>query len=153
MKKVLKKSVAISVFFLFLLAFNHYMSYSMRIGDTSFYLVETMATSDDGKTILGLCYKDMNGGYKGVEMNGFPKNVLWNDKYLISKNYDGKAPAITNYVVIKLGNRSVSIDTISELFVFTTKTEYNSFLQQRGISEFNMKQIDNRILWWELLFK
>lgn len=153
MKKVKKISLTISVLLLFILVFNHYMSYSMRIGDTNFYLVETMAISDDGKSILELCYKDMHGGYKGVEMNGFPKNVLWNDKYLISKNFDGKTSSIINYVVIKLGNRSVSGNAISELNIFTMKTEYNSFLKQRGISESSMKQIDNHVLWWRLLFK
>jgi hypothetical protein len=30
------------------------MSYDMRIGDTRFYLVETMATSEDGRSLLGL---------------------------------------------------------------------------------------------------
>lgn len=153
MKKVFKKSVAILATLSVLLVFNHYMSYSMRIGDTNFYLVETMATSDDGKTLQGLYYKDVNGSYKGVAMNGFPKNVLWNDKYIISKNYDGNTSAITNYVVIRLCNTSGSSDVISEQYVFVTKTEYNCFLKKSGISEFNMKQIDNRVLWWELIFK
>lgn len=146
-------AIILLVLFLFLLLLNHYMSYSMKIGNTSFYLVETMATSDDGKTLLALCHKDINGGYKGIEMSGFPKNILWNDKYLISKNYDGNTPIIINYVIIKLNNINVSDGVISELYVLNTKTEYNNFLQQRGLSESNLKQIDNHILWWELLFK
>lgn len=153
MKKVTKMAIILLVLFLFLLLLNHYMSYSMKIGNTSFYLVETMATSDDGKTLLALCHKDINGGYKGIEMSGFPKNILWNDKYLISKNYDGNTPIIINYVIIKLNNINVSDGVISELYVLNTKTEYNNFLQQRGLSESNLKQIDNHILWWELLFK
>lgn len=153
MKKVTKMAIILLVLFLFLLLLNHYMSYSMKIGNTSFYLVETMATSDDGKTLLALCHKDINGGYKGIEMSGFPKNILWNDKYLISKYYDGNTPIIINYVIIKLNNINVSDGVISELYVLNTKTEYNNFLQQRGLSESNLKQIDNHILWWELLFK
>ena len=117
------------------------------------YAVETMATSGDGKTLLGLCHKDINGGYKGVEMIGFPKNILWDDKYLISKNYDGNTPTIINYVIIKLDDINVSDGTASELYVFNTKTDYNNFLHQKGLSESKMKQIDNSILWWELLFK
>lgn len=153
MKKNTKIVVALLVFFLFLLLLNHYMSYSMKIGNTDFYLVETMATSDNGKTLLSLCHKDINGGYKGVEMKGFPKNVLWNESYLISKNYDGNTPRIINYVIIKLDSITVSNGAISELQVLNTKTEYNNFLLQRGLSESSMKQIDNCILWWELLFK
>lgn len=146
-------TVALSVVFMFILLLNHYMSYSMKIGNTSFYLVETMATSGDGKTLLGLCHKDINGGYKGVEMIGFPKNILWDDKYLISKNYDGNTPTIINYVIIKLDDINVSDGTASELYVFNTKMDYNNFLHKKGLSECNMKQIDNSILWWELLFK
>lgn len=153
MKKVTKRAAVLSVIILFLLLLNHYLSYSMRIGNTNFYLVETMTTSDDGKTLLGLCHKDINGGYKGVEMSGFPQKILWNDKYLISKNYDGNTPTIINYVIIKIDSINVSDDFHPELYVLNSKTEYNYFLRQRGLSESNMKQIDNRISWWELLFK
>ncbi len=153
MKKVKKIAIVLSVFFIFSLLLNHYMSYSMKIGHTSFYLVETMATSDDGKPLLALCYKDMTGGYKSVEMSGFPKQIFWDEEYLISKNYDGNAPTIISYVIIKIDSINVSDGDISELYVLDTKTEYNRFMQKRGLSEAQMKQIDNRTLWWELLFK
>ena len=101
MKKIITKVLIIlSVFIFLLLLFNHYMSYSMRIGNTRFYLIETMAMSKEGRPLLGLYYKDILGGYKGVGLNGFPKIILWNDKLLISKNYDGNDSPITSYAII-----------------------------------------------------
>ena len=48
------------------------MSYSMRIGGTRFFLVETMATSKEGKPLLGLYFEIRNNGgvYKVFEREG-----------------------------------------------------------------------------------
>ena len=138
---------------LLLLLLNHYMSYSMRIGDTRFFLVETMATSKDGKPLLGLYCKDRYGGYKGVEMSGFPRIILWNDKYLISKNYDGNDTTITNYVIINQNSVNLSDGDIAELHIFKRETEYNNCLQQKGLSESKMYKMDNHITWLELLYR
>lgn len=43
---------------------------------------------------------------------GFPLIILWNDKYLISKNYDGNHPIIIKYVVINLD--SINTDYYKE---------------------------------------
>ena len=102
-----------------LVLLNNYISYSMRIGDTSFYLVETMATSEEGKPLLGLYFEVRNnGGYKGVEMSGFPRIILWNEKYLISKNYDGKDTTITNYVIINQKSVNSSDGSIADIHIY-----------------------------------
>ena len=145
--------VVLSVLFLLLLLLNHYMSYSMRIGDTNFYLVETMAMSEEGDPLLGLYHKDINDGYKGVEMSGFPKIILWNEKYLISKNYDGNVPTITSYVIICQDSVNISDGDIAGILLFKTEIEYNNYMKQIGVSESKMNQIDNRITWWKLLLK
>ncbi len=157
MKKATKKIyriIILSVVILFLLLLNDYMSYSMRIGNTRFYLLESIYTPNDGMPLLDLYYKDeLTDGYKGVEMSGFPKNILWNEKFLISKNYNGNASTIISYVIINLDSVNVYGDNELKLHNFKTETEYNKYLQQEGISESQMKQVDNRISWWELLFK
>lgn len=153
-KKTFKYLFISSVFLiLLLLLLNHYMSYSMRIGDTRFYLIETMAISKDGKPLLGLYCKDMYGGYKGLEMGGFPRIILWNDKYLISKNYNGKDTTITSYAIINQDSVNVLDGDIADLHIFKGETDYNKCLQRIGLSESRMKKINNNITWWELFFK
>ena len=142
------------VVLIILVLLNNYMSYSMRIGETRFFLVETMATSKDGKPLLGLYFEVRNnGGYKGVEMSGFPTIILWNEKYLISKNYDGKDTTIANYVIINQNSVNSSDGSITDIHIYKREKDYNNYLQNIGLSESDMKTINNRITWWELLFK
>ena len=141
------------ILFIFLLLLNHYMSYDMRIGNTRLYLVETMATSEDGESLLGLYCKNVNGGYKGVEMNGFPRIILWNDEYLISKNYDGRDTTINSYVIINQDSINESDGDIAGIQIFKKEVDYNNYLHRIGLSESKMKIINNNITWWELFFK
>ena len=120
------------VVIIILVLLNNYMSYSM----------------------LGLYFEIRNnGGYKGVEMSGFPRIILWNEKYLISKNYDGKDTTITNYVIINQKSVNSSDGSIADIHIFKREKDYNNYLQNIGLSESDMKTINNRITWWELLFK
>ena len=97
----LKRFSALLIIALLLLWLNNYLSYSRRIGNTRFYLLETMAISNEGEPLAGLYYSPTDvSGYKSVEMSGFPMTILWNDKYLISKIFDGNSPNIDSYVVI-----------------------------------------------------
>lgn len=128
------------------------MSYSMKIGNTQFYLVETMASSNDGKPLLGL-YTKAKYGYKGVDMCGFPRFILWNDQYLISKNYNGNDTTIINYVIINRDSVNSYDGEITDIHIFLTEKEYKNYLKKKNISEAEMKQIDNHITWLELLFK
>ncbi len=155
MKKTKTKRYIIALIMLVFIIFtllNHYMSYSMRIGDTRFFLLETMAMSKDGKPLLGLYCEVMGGGYKGVEMRGFPRHILWNEDYLISKNYDGNDTTITNYVVINQDSVNLTDGNISGLRDFKAEADYINYVQQIGLSESKMKQIDNHITWWKMLF-
>lgn len=148
-----KYFIILSIVIIALSVLNHYMSYSMRIGNTRFFLVETMANSNDGEPLLGLYCKVQDGGYKGVDMCGFPKIVLWNDKYVISKNHNGKDTTIISYVIINQDSVNASDGDIADLHVFNTETEYSNYLNIIGLPEREMKQIDCRISWWKLLFK
>ena len=148
-----KYFIILSIVIIALLVLNHYMSYSMRIGNTRFFLVETMANSKDGEPLLGLYFKVMDGGYKGVDMCGFRKIVLWNDKYIISKNQNGKDTTIISYVIINQDSVNASDGDVADLHVFNTETEYSNYINIIGLSEREMKQIDCHISWWELLFK
>ena len=86
-----------------LLILNHFCSYSRRIGNTRFYLIETMIDSKEGKPLAGLYYKPTaTSGYIGENTPGFPKTILWNDHYIISKNFDGNNPVVIEYVIINI---------------------------------------------------
>lgn len=152
MKKRVKFLIVTSILLILLILINHYMSYSMKIGNTQFYLVETMASSNDGKPLLGL-YTEVKYGYKGVDMCGFPRFILWNDQYLISKNYNGNDTTIINYVIINRDSVNSYDGEITDIHIFLTEKEYKYYLKKKNISEAEMKQIDNHITWLELLFK
>lgn len=136
----------------FLLWINDYSSYCRRIGDTRFYLVETMAVSKDGRIIAGLYYRTLNGGFSGEYTPGFPKIILWNDRYLISKNYDGNNPVVLKYIVINMDSVKPDNDEFTDIHIFTKEEDYYDYLQQINLSESNMKQTDNHIAWWDALF-
>lgn len=66
-----------TILVLLFLGFYDYSSYSRKIGDTRFYLVETMAISKDGKPLVGLYYKPTSeSGFIGEKTPGFPKKNL-----------------------------------------------------------------------------
>ena len=137
-----------------LLFLNHYyFSYSRRIGNTRFYLVETMVDSKDGKPLAGLYYKPIAvSGYCGENTLGFPKTIYWNNQYVISKNYDGKSPEITEYVIINLDNIDPNNGEMKDIQRFRNEKEYYIYMKQMKISEADMNQTDNHIAWWEKLF-
>lgn len=138
----------------FLLFLNHYFfSYSRRIGNTRFYLVKTIADSKDGKPLVGLYYKPIaTSGYCGENTPGFPKTVYWNDRYVISKNFDGNSPEIIEYVIINLDSIEPNYGKMNNIHRFRDKKEYYTYLKQLKISEADMNQTDNHIAWWETLF-
>ena len=136
------------IFVFLLLWLNDMLSYSRRIGDTRFYLVETFATSKKGKPLAGLFYKRTDGlGYDGELTYEFPKVILWNDKYLIAKNHDGNNPAITSYTVINLKCTNTINNMSSCIRKFTKKNDYENFLKENNIKESAMNKTDNHILW------
>lgn len=140
--------LAVPIFVFLLLWLNNILSHSRRIGDTRFYLVETFATSKNGKPLARLFYKQTNGlGYDGEFTYEFPKVILWNDKYLIAKNYDGNSPAITSYTVINLKCTNTINNVNSCIRKFTKKKDYDFFLKENDIEESTMNKTGNHILW------
>ena len=66
----------------------------------------------DGKELAGLFYtQDARLGYYG----GFPKSILWNDRYLISKNFDGEKSDILYYLVVDMD--SINANGIVDKYV------------------------------------
>ena len=132
------------------LGFYDYSSYSRKIGDTRFYLVETMAISKDGKPLVGLYYKPTSeSGFIGEKTPGFPKKIYWNNKFLIAKNYDGNHPEITSYIIINLDSVDSSNGELNGVKRFTLKSDYYAFLHQINVSEQTMSQTDNNLAWWK----
>ena len=137
-----------------LLFLNHYyFSYSRRIGNTRFYLVETMVDSKDGKPLAGLYYKPIaTSGFCGENTPGFPKIIYWNDKFVISKNFDGNNHEIVEYVIINLDSIEPNYGEMNDIHRFRNEEEYYTYLKQIKLSEADMNQTDNHIAWWEILF-
>lgn len=151
MKFLRKYLVLILIFIGSLLIFlNHYIfSYSRRIGNTRFYLVETMAFSNNGEPLADLYYQPIaTSGYCGVETYGFPKTIYWNDQYLISKNYDGNSPEIVEYVIINLDSIESIYGEMKDVHRFTNEKEYYNYLRQIKMSETDMNQTDNHLGLW-----
>lgn len=147
-KKYIYLIIIVPIFVFLLLWLNDMLSYSRRIGDTRFYLVETFATSKKGKPLARLFYKQTDGlGYDGELTYEFPKVILWNDKYLIAKNYNGDSPAITSYTVINLKCTNTINNMSSCIRKFTKKNDYENFLKENNIKESAMNKTGNHILW------
>ena len=148
------KYICIMLLFLgSLLILNHYFSYSRRIGNTRFYLVETMVDSTDGKPLAGLYYKPSAvSGYNGENTPGFPKSILWNDHYIISKNFDGKNPVIVEYVIINMDSIKSDFGEMKDIHRFQDEESYYKYLKQIKLSESDMNQTDNHLSLWESLF-
>lgn len=132
---------------------NNYSSYSRQIGNTPFYLVETMAISKEGKPLAGLYYKpNKTSSYYGEFTPGFPMYILWNEQFLISKNFDGNNPKIIKYVIISLD--SLTLDSLlTNIHTFNNKNDYFDYLKGIGLSESKMEQTNNQIGWLDTLFE
>ena len=152
-KSLYKWLILIFIGFLLLFLNHYYFSYSRRIGNTRFYLVETMVDSKDGKPLVGLYYKPIaTSGFCGENIPGFPKIIYWNDKFVISKNFDGNNPEIVEYVIINLDSIEPNYGEMNDIHRFRNEEEYYTYLKQIKLSEADMNQTDNHIAWWEILF-
>ena len=153
MKSLYKWMILIYIGTLLLFLNHYYFSYSRRIGNTRFYLVETMVDSKAGKPLAGLYYKPIaTSGFCGENTPGFPKIIYWNDKFVISKNFDGNNPEIVEYVIINLDSIEPNYGEMNDIHRFRNEEEYYTYLKQIKLSEADMNQTDNHIAWWEILF-
>ena len=153
MKSLYKWLILIFIGTLLLFLNHYYFSYSRRICNTRFYLVETMVDSKTGKPLAGLYYKPIaTSGFCGENTPGFPKIIYWNDKFVISKNFDGNNPEIVEYVIINLDSIEPNYGEMNDIHRFRNEEEYYTYLKQIKLSEADMNQTDNHIAWWEILF-
>ena len=153
MKSLYKWLILIFIGTLLLFLNHYYFSYSRRIGNTRFYLVETMVDSKTGKPLAGLYYKPIaTSGFCGENTPGFPKIIYWNDKFVISKNLDGNNHEIVEYVIINLDSIEPNYGEMNDIHRFRNEEEYYTYLKQIKLSEADMNQTDNHIAWWEILF-
>ena len=119
MKSLYKWLILIFIGTLLLFLNHYYFSYSRRIGNTRFYLVETMVDSKTGKPLAGLYYKPIaTSGFCGENTPGFPKIIYWNDKFVISKNFDGNNPEIVEYVIINLDSIEPNYGEMNDIHRF-----------------------------------
>ena len=154
MKSLYKWLILIFIGTLLLFLNHYYFSYSRRIGNTRFYLVETMVDSKTGKPLAGLYYKPIaTSGFCGENTPGFPKIIYWNDKFVISKNFDGNNHEIVEYVIINLDSIEPNYGEMNDIHRFRNEEEYYTYLKQIKLSEADMNQTDNHIAWWETLFR
>lgn len=142
MKKLRFKYLLLSIVaFLLLFWIHDKLSYRRRIGDTRFYLVESMAISKEGKPLVGLYYQpETISAYCGEYMPGFPRTILWNDKYLISKNYDGNTPDIIKYIVINMDSINVDNGEMKDIHVFAEEKDYYNYIKQLNLTESDLNE-------------
>ena len=124
MKSLYKWLILIFIGTLLLFLNHYYFSYSRRIGNTRFYLVETMVDSKTGKPLAGLYYKPIaTSGFCGENTPGFPKIIYWNDKFVISKNFDGNNHEIVEYVIINLDSIEPNYGEMNDIHRFRNEEE------------------------------
>ena len=151
---VLKKYILIILIIIgSLLILNHFCSYSRRIGNTRFYLVETQVDSNEGEPLAGLYYKPVAvSAFIGENTPGFPMTILWNDHYIISKNFDGNNPEIVEYVIINIDSINSDFGEMRDIHKFQDENAYYNYLKQIELSEDEMNKTDNHIVWWKSLY-
>lgn len=147
MKKLRIKYLLLSIVaFLLFFWIHEKLSYSRRIGDTRFYLVESMAISKEGKPLIGLYYQpETISAYCGEYTPGFPRVILWNDKYLISKNYDGNTPDNIKYIVINMDSINVDNGEMTDIHVFTEENDYCNYIKQLNLTESDLNETSPEI--------
>ena len=120
---------------------------SKRIGETDFYIMESFASTKQGKPLNSLYYKhDSLSVYEGILMAGYPVHIMWNDKYIVCKNSNGDNTSIINYVVL-VPNPSRLPEIPYDVNEFNSEKDYLCFLDQLGISESGMNYSDSHIPW------
>ncbi len=137
------------------LGYGDIMQYK-RIGDTNFYLVETMAMSSNGKPLPGLYYSQNTSeeGFCGINLGAVPSQILWNCRYIVVKCIDRDNKKLISYCIIKILKTS-SFDPADnyELHEYTKKDEYEKAMRNFGLKESEMNHTDNIIPWslhlWE----
>lgn len=152
--KILRRLLLIPMIVFASLVVYKYCSYSRRIGQTRFYLVRTHAISKEGKSLAGLFYKPVDTNvYQGENLHGFPKQILWNEKYIISKNIDAANPYKTIYIIVNMDSIEQSTGGMWNIHEFQDERAYYNYLTEINLSEDQMNHTDNHITWLERLFE
>jgi hypothetical protein len=113
-----------------------------------------MAISKEGKPLTGLYYQpETLSAYCGEFTPGFPRTILWNDKYLISKNYDGNTPDIIKYIVINMDSINVDNGEMTDIHVFTEEKDYYNYIKKLNLIESDLNETPAEIsMEWGLFF-
>ena len=74
-------------------------------------------------------------GYCGENTPGFPKIIYWNDRYVISKNFDGNNSEIVEYVIINLDSINPNFGEMNDIHRFRDEKEYYAYMKQIKLSE------------------
>ncbi|MCM1078170.1 MAG: hypothetical protein NC344_01765 [Bacteroidales bacterium] len=121
-----------------------------RIGNTSFYLVETMAISSEGHPLPNLYYSQnpYKDGFSGINQKGIPYRIFWNERFIVIKCSDINSKKIINYCIIKdLKTTNKNPDDNYNLHEYNRKDEYEEAMRFFGLNESEMFQTDNNIPW------
>ena len=121
-----------------------------RIGDTNFFLVETMAESLEGRPLPDLYYSRNAGkdGFSGVNQRGIPYQIFWNGHFLVVKCSDRDSKRTINYCIIEFSDSPISNRTGNyDLHEYAGKREYEKAMLFFGLKESEMNQTDSRIPW------
>ena len=138
----------IFVFIIMLLMISVDIRLYKRIGDTNFYLVESVgSTVEDGKTPSHLYYRydwDEESLGEGLGLCGFPKQLFWNDKHLCLTNitYSNGQINDTIYYIIEIEKRNEL-----NIYKYETEAEFKSAEKELGLDESKMNHTDDNLPW------
>lgn len=121
-----------------------------RIGNTNYYLVETMAISSEGTPLPNLYYSQNPGkdGFSGINQKGIPYLIFWNERFVVVKCSDINSKRITNYCIIEnFKTTNKNPDKNYNLHEYATMEEYKEAMKLFGLNEIEMYQTNNSIPW------
>lgn len=88
-----------------------------RIGKTDFYLVESFASSPEGKPLPRI-HRLVDNCYVGLSVNGFPKDIFLDKDYILLKCTDASGKGYTNFCIIKQNVQNDLNPTLTLRFFF-----------------------------------
>jgi hypothetical protein len=119
------------------------MTQYKRIGDTKYYLVESV---DGDVADLHYYIEKENCFGEIVPYNGFAKDIYWNDKYIMIKCSDRSSMKLINYCIIEqYGRDDEYIPWV--VHEYKTKKEFEEAKRKFGLTEKNMNYTDTNIPW------
>lgn len=123
------------------------------VGDTGFCIMESRAVDAKGVSLPDLYYAMPSGAYMGVNMPGYPKDVYWDDQYLVVRCFDrNNRDSIAHNCIIEYTREYSDTTMPYHVSAYDNKEDCDSAIVALNLDMLEMKYTDNHIPWRLHLF-